>query len=101
MYKRQVLINERAVGTDQSKKFVLVVGAGNLAEYREVRLGAPVDGLRVVTEGLKPGERIVVNGLQRVRPGMQVAPQDVPMAAKAELGGEGAQARGAARQPAA
>lgn len=96
-----VLINERAVGTDQSKKFVLVVGAGNQAEYREVRLGAPVDGLRVVTDGLKPGERIVVNGLQRVRPGMQVVPQDVPMAAKAELGGEGAQARGAARQPAA
>jgi multidrug efflux system membrane fusion protein len=60
-----VLINERAVGTDQSKKFVLVMGADNKAEYREVQLGAPVDGLRVVTSGLKAGERIVVNGLQR------------------------------------
>jgi multidrug efflux system membrane fusion protein len=47
----------------------LVVGADNKAEYREVQLGAPVDGLRVVTSGLKAGERIVVNGLQRVRPG--------------------------------
>ncbi|ACY32863.1 efflux transporter, RND family, MFP subunit [Comamonas thiooxydans] len=90
-----VLINERAVGTDQSKKFVLVIGADNKAEYREVQLGAPVDGLRVVTSGLKAGERIVVNGLQRVRPGVVVAPQDVPMDAKAEL----ADGRGAAKQP--
>lgn len=92
-----VLINERAVGTDQSKKFVLVIGDGNKAEYREVQLGAPVDGLRVVTSGLKAGERIVVNGLQRVRPGVVVAPQDVPRDAKAEL----ADGRSAAKQPAA
>ncbi len=92
-----VLINERAVGTDQSKKFVLVIGDGNKAEYREVQLGAPVDGLRVVTTGLKAGERIVVNGLQRVRPGVVVAPQDVPMDAKAEL----ADSRTATKQPAA
>lgn len=96
-----VLINERAVGTDQNKKFVMVVGEGNKAEYREVQLGAPVDGLRVVTSGLKSGERIVVNGLQRVRPGAVIAPQDVPMAAKTELAGEGKQARGAVAQPAA
>jgi multidrug efflux system membrane fusion protein len=63
---------------------VLVVGEDNKAEYREVQLGAGVDGLRVVTSGLKAGERIVVNGLQRVRPGV-AAPQDVPMNAKAEL----------------
>lgn len=80
-----LLINERAVGTDQSKKFVLVIGEGNKAEYREVQLGAPIDGLRVVTGGLKVGERIVVNGLQRVRPGVVVAPQDVPMNTKSEL----------------
>ncbi|WP_082493189.1 efflux RND transporter periplasmic adaptor subunit [Acidovorax sp. Leaf160] len=96
-----VLINERAVGTDQSKKFVMVVGEGNKAEYREVQLGAPVDGLRVVTSGLKAGERIVVNGLQRVRPGAAIAPQDVPMATKAELAGEGRQARTPNQQPAA
>jgi len=74
-----LLINERAVGTDQSKKFVMVVGADDKAQYREVTLGANVDGLRIVTSGLKPGERIVVNGLQRVRPGALVAPQLVAM----------------------
>jgi multidrug efflux system membrane fusion protein len=75
-----LLVNERAVGTDQSRKFVLVVGADNKAAYREVSLGASVDGLRIVTSGLKPDERIVVNGLQRVRPGTLVAPQPVQMA---------------------
>lgn len=95
-----VLINERAVGTDQNKKFVMVVGEGDKAEYREVQLGAPVDGLRVVTSGLKAGERIVVNGLQRVRPGAVIAPQEVPMAAKAELAAEGSQAQ-AGGKPAA
>lgn len=75
-----LLINERAVGTDQSKKFVMVVGADNKANYREVSLGASVNGLRVVTTGLKPGEQIVVNGLQRIRPGSLVAPQQMTMA---------------------
>ena len=74
-----LLINERAVGTDQSKKFVMVVGADDKAQYREVTLGANVDGLRIVTSGLKPGERVVVNGLQRVRPGALIAPQLVAM----------------------
>jgi multidrug efflux system membrane fusion protein len=78
-----VLINERAVGTDQSRKFVLVVGDDNKAAYREVSLGASVDGgLRIVTSGLKPNERIVVNGLQRVHPGSLVAPQAVTMASR-------------------
>ncbi|WP_341923029.1 efflux RND transporter periplasmic adaptor subunit [Polaromonas sp. YR568] len=80
-----LLVNERAVGTDQNKKFVLVVGADNKAAYREVTLGASVNGLRVVKNGLAPNERIVVNGLQRVRPGALVAPQQVEMSAKAEL----------------
>ncbi|MCA6120902.1 efflux RND transporter periplasmic adaptor subunit [Bradyrhizobium sp. WSM 1704] len=64
-----VLIDERAVGTDQDKKFVMVVGDDSRAVYRSVTLGGAVDGLRIVTAGLKSGERIVVNGLQRVRPG--------------------------------
>jgi len=80
-----LLVNERAVGTDQNKKFVMVVGADNKAEYREVALGAPVNGLRVVTKGLKAGERVVVNGLQHIRPGALVAPQAVTMDAKAEV----------------
>jgi len=74
-----ILINERAVGTDQSKRFVLVVGDDNKAAYREVALGSSVDGLRIVTAGLKPNERIVVNGLQRVRPGATVQPQPANM----------------------
>ena len=74
-----LMINERAVGTDQSKKFVMVVGADNKASYREVTLGGNVDGLLIVNSGLKLGERVVVNGLQRVRPGALVAPQMVAM----------------------
>ena len=66
---------ERAIGTDQSKRFVLVVGPNNVPEFREVQLGALIDGMRVVQSGLKPGELVVVNGLQRVRPGAPVAPQ--------------------------
>jgi multidrug efflux system membrane fusion protein len=80
-----LLISERAVGTDQNKKFVMVVGADNKTTYREVTLGANVNGLRIVQSGLKPNERIVVNGLQRVRPGALVAPEVVPMDVKAEL----------------
>ena len=80
-----LLINERAVGTDQNKKFVLVVGADNKAVYREVTLGASINGLRVVKGGLVANERIVVNGLQRIRPGALVAPQPVEMSAKTEL----------------
>ena len=80
-----LVINERAVGTDQNKKFVFVVGDDNKAMWREVTLGASSEGLRVVTSGLKPGERIVVNGLQRIRPGATVVPEPVPMAEKSEL----------------
>ena len=77
-----LLISERAVGTDQNKKFVLVVDADNKAVYREVLLGGAADGMRIVTSGLEPGERIVVNGLQRVRPGALVAPQAALMNGK-------------------
>ena len=74
-----MLVNDRAIGTDQDRKFVLVVGADGATQYRAVKLGPIVDGLRVVREGLKPGEVIVVNGLQRVQPGMPVKPTKVPM----------------------
>lgn len=80
--RQALLVSERAIGTDQDKRFVMVVAPDNTAQYREVALGASVDGLRVVTKGLKEGERIVVNGLQRVRPGALVAPQVVPMDAR-------------------
>jgi multidrug efflux system membrane fusion protein len=80
-----LVINERAVGTDQNKKFVFVVGEGSKAVWREITLGAGSQGLRIVTSGLNAGERIVVNGLQRIRPGATLAPEQVPMAEKTEL----------------
>ena len=88
-----LLVNERAVGTDQDKRYVIVVGAGNQAEWRPVTLGASVNGLRVVTSGLKGGERIVVGGVQRVRPGSVLAPKDVAMDAKPELAAQQAAAK--------
>ena len=80
-----VLINPAAVGTDQSKKFVFVVGEGSKAEYREVMLGSMTDGLQVITSGLTPGEKIIVNGLQRVRPGAPIMGSDVDMTTLAPL----------------
>jgi len=74
-----ILVDDRAVGTDQDKKFVMVVDGDNKANPRFVTLGPIVNGLRVIRTGLKSGELIVVNGLQRVRPGSTVAPQEVAM----------------------
>lgn len=72
--KPALLIDDKAVGTDQDKKFVMVVGADNKATYRPVMLGPVIDGKRVVRSGLQVGEKVIVNGLQRVRPNDQVAP---------------------------
>lgn len=74
-----LLINERAISTDQDRKFVFVVNAQDQAEYRQITLGATVDGLRIVRSGLKAGEKIVVNGLPRVMPGAPLAPHMVSM----------------------
>jgi RND family efflux transporter MFP subunit len=74
-----VLINDSAVGTDQTMRYVLLLGPDNKVEYRPVELGPLVDGLRVVRSGLRPGDTIVVNGLMRVQPGMQVNPQLIAM----------------------
>src|SRR5882724_564805 len=68
------LIQDRAIGTDQDKKFVLVLKPDSTVDYRPIQVGRLVDGLRIVESGLKPGERIVINGLQRARPGTKVAP---------------------------
>ncbi|MDR3399908.1 MAG: efflux RND transporter periplasmic adaptor subunit [Pandoraea sp.] len=75
-----LLVDEAAVGTDQSKKFVMVVDPQNKVQYREVQLGERHGGLVEIAGGLKDGERIVVNGLQRVRPGDAVSPKAVKMA---------------------
>src|SRR5271165_1484304 len=76
-----ILIDDRAVNTDQNQKYVLLLGPNNQIEYRKVKLGRVIDGLRIVREGLKPGDVIVVNGAQRVHPGVTVTPQQVTMGA--------------------
>ncbi len=71
-----VLVSERALGTDLGGKYVLVVvGEANLVEQRPVTIGALIDGMRVVEEGLTGDERYIVNGLQRARPGLPVNPK--------------------------
>ena len=71
---KALLVRDAAIGTDQDRKFVLVVGPGDTLAYRPVVPGRLSDGLRIVTAGLEAGDRVVVNGLMRVRPGMKVAP---------------------------
>jgi multidrug efflux system membrane fusion protein len=91
-----LLINDRAVLTDQDRKFVYVIGPENKALRRDVKLGAQVDGLRIVSQGLTAEDRVVVNGVQKVFfPGMPVDPQAVPMD-KPEQAPAGAAAAGAA-----
>ena len=75
-----LLIQDRAVGTDLDKRFVYVVEKSTV-QYREVELGPIVDGLRVVRSGLKAGDVVVINGLQRVRPGSPVTAETVAMEA--------------------
>jgi len=76
-----LLVPETAIGNDQSKRFVFVVGEGNKAEYREITLGSNLDGKRVVLSGLHSGDRVILDGLQKLAPGAPVAPQNVKTAA--------------------
>ena len=82
-----LLVSERAIGTDQDKRFVIVVGPDDKAIWRQVTLGGTANGQRIVTSGLEAGERIVVNGIQRVRPGMHLAPQAAPSAQRSAAPG--------------
>ena len=70
-----MLVDEKAIGTDLSQKFVFVLTASNTVAYQPVQLGPLVDGQRIVRSGLQTGDQIVVNGLERVRPGMPVVAQ--------------------------
>lgn len=83
-----ILLTERAVGSDQDQKFVYAINPQDEVERRNVQLGDLQDGLREVQEGLKPGERIVVSALQRVKPGLKVRPKviDMPLPPKAQPG---------------
>jgi RND family efflux transporter MFP subunit len=78
---KALLVTERALDTDQGQKVVYVVDGDNRVVSRPVRLGALHDGRREITDGLKPGERVIVNGLQQVRPGLTVEPTLVDMPA--------------------
>jgi multidrug efflux system membrane fusion protein len=70
-----LLIPDRSLGSDQAQKFVYVVNAEQKVEFRPVKIGPMIDGLRVVSAGLKTGERVIVEGLMRVRPGVLVDPK--------------------------
>jgi len=72
-------VDDRAIGTDLGRKFVLVVDDDNVVQYRAVETGRLLNGLRIVESGLEPGDAVVVNGLQRVRPGMTVTTTRVAM----------------------
>jgi RND family efflux transporter MFP subunit len=74
-----LLVAEQAIGRDQNQKYVYVVDADNNVEYRRVKVGRLYDGLREVVDGLKPGEKVVVNGLQRIRPKVKVETEAVQM----------------------
>jgi len=92
---RAILVPDEAIGSDQSQKFVYAVDGESKAQYRTVKIGPLIDGLRVVREGVGPEDRVVVAGLQRVRPGLKVDAQQeaIPPPPAAE-------ARGAAPAPA-
>ncbi len=74
--EERFVVSDRAIGTDQDKKFVFVVDGENKVATRQIQLGSSFNGMRVVESGLNSGDRIVVNGLQRIRPGAVVAPQE-------------------------
>ncbi|MDA0119003.1 efflux RND transporter periplasmic adaptor subunit [Vibrio sp. T11.5] len=75
-----VLIDNKAIGTDLNNKYVLVLGDDNVVQYRAISLGEGVNGLRIIASGLNAGDKVVVNGLQRVRANMPVTPNEVSMA---------------------
>ncbi|WP_295894550.1 efflux RND transporter periplasmic adaptor subunit [uncultured Vibrio sp.] len=74
-----VLIDNKAIGTDLNNKYVLVLTENNIVQYRAISLGEGVNGLRIVSAGLNEGDKIVVNGLQRVRSNMPVTPNEISM----------------------
>jgi len=71
-----LLVSERAIGTDQAQKYVLTLTSSNTVAYQAVTLGPAIDGQRIVRSGLQAGEKIIVNGMERIRPGMPVTPQE-------------------------
>jgi RND family efflux transporter MFP subunit len=79
---QSLLVSERALGSDQGQKFLYVLNDKDEVVYRHVEVGTLNDGLRVIHSGVKPGERVILSGLQRVRPGIKVNAKNVAMAGK-------------------
>jgi len=79
---RATLVAEQALSTDQGQKKLYVVDADKKVVYRRVKVGRLYNGMRIIAEGIAPGEKVIVSGLQRVRPGMEVEPklEDMPVA---------------------
>jgi multidrug efflux system membrane fusion protein len=76
-----LLLSEAAIGTDQGQKFVLVVDKDDTAQYRKIMLGATIEGKRVVSAGITGADRVIIDGIARVRPGMKVSPQSAERSA--------------------
>ena len=74
-----LMVTERAIGADQGGNYLLTVGSDNVVEKKPIRMGQLVDGLRVIEEGLQPGDLVIVKGLQRSRPGGKVEPEKIDM----------------------
>jgi multidrug efflux pump subunit AcrA (membrane-fusion protein) len=70
-----LLVSERALGSDQTGRYLLVVGDDDVVEYRPVKVGALIDGMRVIDEGIAPGDRVITKGVLYARPGSKVAPE--------------------------
>jgi RND family efflux transporter MFP subunit len=87
-----LLVAERALGSDQGQRYLLVSNAQNVVEYRPVQIGSRDGRLRVITDGLRPDDWVIVNGLQRVRPGVTVKPVQAPTEAAPPHAGTGAPA---------
>ncbi len=83
----RALIDDRAVGTDLGNKYAYVVDGQGQVQYRAIKTGGMVNGLRVVDEGLTASDRVVVSGLQKVRPGTKVTPKMEPMESRAASDG--------------
>ncbi len=77
------LVSEKAIGTDQDRKFVYVIGDGNKVQYREVKPGVSINGQRVILSGLEPGDKVITEGIMKIRPDMIVEPQEITAQNKA------------------
>ena len=78
-HENALLVTERAIGSDQNGRYLLTVNSENMVEKKPIRMGRLEDGLRVIEEGLQPDDRVVVNGIQRARPGAKVDPEQTDM----------------------